>query len=274
LLNLKKKKKSRIIKIIKNDVIIERLDKIIEDNVKINSNNKYFIPIRTVKKIIGEEFLGISDESNLMEKNNNKKINEILSGMLSEKVSEVRMMEFFDTGGETKLSTFLSEPMQPGKYITLKKYSAKMLNDFENKINFGKIRDPLLYRLLREFGFYGLEIYIIKKDKEELVINKMEPDEKIKKLMNEGKIKIRVKIAGMYELRTFSVVYRNVGSEQYITLYLEKPLNIEEMQRVANEMNLPVESGEHRVFPAGKGAVDFIVKNIVKKDNKNENNNQ
>jgi len=68
LLNLKKKKKSRIIKIIKNDVIIERLDKIIEDNVKINSNNKYFIPIRTVKKIIGEEFLGISDESNLMEK--------------------------------------------------------------------------------------------------------------------------------------------------------------------------------------------------------------
>ena len=52
----------------KYDVIIERLDKIIEDNVKINSNNKYFIPIKTVKKIIGEEFLGISDESNLMEK--------------------------------------------------------------------------------------------------------------------------------------------------------------------------------------------------------------
>ncbi|MGC8688363.1 MAG: hypothetical protein ACP5RQ_03125 [Candidatus Micrarchaeia archaeon] len=87
----------------------------------------------------------------------------------------------------------------------------------------------------------------------------MEMNEKIQKIIKDGKIKIRVKRSGMYQQQTFSIKYINIGNEKYVELFLDKALDAKEIQRVADEIGLPVESSDNKAFPKGKGAVDFLV---------------
>jgi hypothetical protein len=95
----------------------------------------------------------------------------------------------------------------------------------------------------------------------------MEMNERIQRIIKEGKIKIRVKRSGMYQQQTFSVKYIDIGNEQYVELFLDKTLDVKEIQKVADEIGLPIESSDNKAFPKGKGAVDFIISKKEKADN-------
>ncbi|MCL5433480.1 MAG: hypothetical protein M1538_00690 [Candidatus Marsarchaeota archaeon] len=82
----------------------------------------------------------------------------------------------------------------------------------------------------------------------------------ISRIMKEGKIKIRVNRSGMYQLQTFTIRYIDAGDEHFAELFLDKVLDIKELQRVADEVGLPIESQSGRAFPKGKGATDFLTK--------------
>ncbi|MGC8571933.1 MAG: hypothetical protein ACP5RI_02830 [Candidatus Micrarchaeia archaeon] len=82
----------------------------------------------------------------------------------------------------------------------------------------------------------------------------------ISRILKDKKIKIRVNRSGIYQLQTFSVKYVEFGNEQFVELFLDKVLDVKELQRVADEVGLPVESQSGRAFPKGKGAKDFLFK--------------
>ena len=83
-------------------------------------------------------------------------------------------------------------------------------------------------------------------------------DDKAMRIVKEGSIKIRVKRSGMYQVMTFRVKRIPAGNEQYVELFLDRVLDMSELQRVASEIGLPVEAENGRAFPEGKGAKDFI----------------
>jgi hypothetical protein len=62
----------------------------------------------------------------------------------------------------------------------------------------------------------------------------------------------------MWQFLVFTIRRIPIGSEQYVELYVNRVLEIKEMERVANETGLPVSAEERRVFPIGTGAKDFI----------------
>ncbi len=84
-------------------------------------------------------------------------------------------------------------------------------------------------------------------------------NEKIKKMIEEGKIKIRVKKAGMYQYQTFVVKIVEFGSRNSVELFLDKILEIKESERIANEIGIPIHTKNVTVFPDGCGVKDFIV---------------
>lgn len=83
-------------------------------------------------------------------------------------------------------------------------------------------------------------------------------DEKALKIIKEGSIRLRVQRAGMLQFKVFVIKKMPFGKDDYfIELFLNRVIDMSELQRVANETGLPVEAENGRAFPDGKGAKDF-----------------
>lgn len=86
----------------------------------------------------------------------------------------------------------------------------------------------------------------------------MELSETARKILNDGSIKVRVKRSGMLQQMTFVVKRIPLGKDSFIELFLDRVIDISELQRLANELGLPVETQNGKAFPNGKGAKDFL----------------
>lgn len=84
------------------------------------------------------------------------------------------------------------------------------------------------------------------------------PNEKAMGVIKNGSISIRVKRAGMLQFQTFKIRRKTLGKDLFVELYLPKIVDISELHRIANELDLPVEAENGLAFPEGKGAKDFI----------------
>ena len=83
-------------------------------------------------------------------------------------------------------------------------------------------------------------------------------DEKAAKILKDGSARIRVKRTGMYQYLVFKVRKVEVGRDYFVELYVDRVLDMSELQRVAKETCLPVEAENGRAFPEGMGAKDFL----------------
>jgi len=83
-------------------------------------------------------------------------------------------------------------------------------------------------------------------------------EENSQRILSHGGIKLRVKRSGMLQVMHFKIKRVPIGKEYYIELFLNRVLDMTELQRVANETGLPVEAENGRAFPEGKGAKDFM----------------
>ena len=82
--------------------------------------------------------------------------------------------------------------------------------------------------------------------------------EQIGRILKEGSIKIRVKRTGMFQVQTFTVRDVKFGSDYFYELYIDKVVELPELERIANEIGIAVEASNGRVFPEGKSAKDFL----------------
>jgi len=83
-------------------------------------------------------------------------------------------------------------------------------------------------------------------------------EEKALKIISDGSIRIKVRRSGMYQYLVFKVKKIPIGQEYYVELFVDRVLEMSELQRVASETALPVEAENGKAFPEGKGAKDFL----------------
>ncbi len=84
-------------------------------------------------------------------------------------------------------------------------------------------------------------------------------EEKARRILEIGSIKVRVSRSGMLQQLTFKVKKVRLGQYEFVELYVGRVLEMGELKRVAKETGLPVESENGTAFPEGTGAKDFIV---------------
>ncbi|MDE1850551.1 MAG: hypothetical protein KGH54_02025 [Candidatus Micrarchaeota archaeon] len=72
-----------------------------------------------------------------------------------------------------------------------------------------------------------------------------------------GSIKIRVKRSGMYQQLTFSVKKAQIGNVSFVELFTDRIVDTSELLRVSEELRLPIEAPNGKVFPKGTSAQDF-----------------
>ena len=84
-------------------------------------------------------------------------------------------------------------------------------------------------------------------------------DERARRIIQEGSVKLRVKRSGMLQLMTFTIKHVSLGGSSFVELYTNRVIEMGELQRLAAETGLPVEAEGKRAFPTGKGAKDFIL---------------
>ena len=82
--------------------------------------------------------------------------------------------------------------------------------------------------------------------------------EKVAQIIKTGSITVRVRRSGMYQRQTFKIKKIEIGKDYFVELHLPKVLDMSELQRLANELELPVEAENGRAFPEGRGAKDFL----------------
>ncbi len=78
------------------------------------------------------------------------------------------------------------------------------------------------------------------------------------RILKQGYARIRVKRSGMFQFQVFKVRRVELGNAHFVELFLDRVLDMSELQRVANETHLPVEAENGRAFPEGTGAKDFV----------------
>ncbi len=62
----------------------------------------------------------------------------------------------------------------------------------------------------------------------------------------------------MLQYVVFKVKRMPIGSSTFAELFLDRIIDMSELQRLANQLKLPVEAENGRAFPEGMGAKDFI----------------
>ncbi|MCL5093106.1 MAG: hypothetical protein M1128_01410 [Candidatus Marsarchaeota archaeon] len=62
----------------------------------------------------------------------------------------------------------------------------------------------------------------------------------------------------MLQYVVFKVRRIPIGSGTFAELFLDRIIDMSELQRLANQLKLPVEAENGRAFPEGMGAKDFI----------------
>ncbi len=77
------------------------------------------------------------------------------------------------------------------------------------------------------------------------------------RILKEGSTKIRVVRSGMFQQLTFKVRRVQLGNITYVELQTDRMIDISELNRIAGEIGLPVESQNGKAFPKGTSASDF-----------------
>ncbi len=77
-------------------------------------------------------------------------------------------------------------------------------------------------------------------------------------IIKKGAVKIRVKRAGMLQTLEFKVKKINVGKNYFIELFCDRIIDMSELLRIADEVDLPIETLNGRAFPKNKTITDFI----------------
>ncbi len=83
-------------------------------------------------------------------------------------------------------------------------------------------------------------------------------NENAKRILSSGRFSARVKRSGMLQVMSFSVKKVEIGADYFVELYTARTIDMPEILRLAEETGLPVEAGNGRAFPKGKGAKDFL----------------
>ena len=78
------------------------------------------------------------------------------------------------------------------------------------------------------------------------------------RIIREGKARVRVKRSGMLQQQIFVIKRVQAGQETFVELFLNKVIDMSELTRIANELDLPIEAENGRAFPSGKGAKDYL----------------
>lgn len=76
-------------------------------------------------------------------------------------------------------------------------------------------------------------------------------------VLSKGSLKIRVVRNGMFQQLTFTVKRVKMGNVTYAELSTDRLVDISELSKIANEIGLPVEAQNGRVFPSGTSAPDY-----------------
>ncbi len=79
-------------------------------------------------------------------------------------------------------------------------------------------------------------------------------------IIKKGGIKIEVKRTGMLQILEFKTKKISIGKNQFIELFCDRIIDINELLRIANELDLPIETKNGRAFPKNKSIKDFINK--------------
>ncbi len=84
---------------------------------------------------------------------------------------------------------------------------------------------------------------------------KMTP--KGEEVLRQGSIKIRVTRGGIGQQVTFRVRHKDVAGIHYVELFTDRVIALTELEKIADEIGLPVEAPNGEAFPRGKGRQDF-----------------
>ena len=80
-----------------------------------------------------------------------------------------------------------------------------------------------------------------------------------RKIVSDGSVRLRVRRSGMLQFQVFRIKRVPAGKDDYfVELFLDRVIDMSELQRVANDTGLPVEAENGRAFPEGSGAKDFL----------------
>jgi hypothetical protein len=83
--------------------------------------------------------------------------------------------------------------------------------------------------------------------------------EKARQVLKDGFIKERVNRGGMFQQVTFRIINKVNGNLTYAILHTDKTIDVSELNRMAEQIGLPVEAQNATAFPKGKSATDFRV---------------
>ncbi len=78
------------------------------------------------------------------------------------------------------------------------------------------------------------------------------------KILKEGKVRVKVKRSGMLQFQVLVVKKVKLANTEFVELFVNRVIDLPELMRLAEELGLPIEAQNGRVFPEGKGAKDFI----------------
>ncbi|MCL4364933.1 MAG: hypothetical protein M1569_00425 [Candidatus Marsarchaeota archaeon] len=85
----------------------------------------------------------------------------------------------------------------------------------------------------------------------------MEISAKAKDVISRGSVKVRLIRSGMFQQLTFDIRRVQHGNINYVELATLRQVDLSELQRIAEEIGLPVESQNGRAFPSGTSMTDF-----------------
>ena len=83
--------------------------------------------------------------------------------------------------------------------------------------------------------------------------------ETARQIIERGAISVKVKRAGMTQNIEFVAKRVRAGNVEFIELFSDRVIDMNEISRISNELGLPVEASNGRAFPDSKSAKDFIV---------------
>ncbi len=81
--------------------------------------------------------------------------------------------------------------------------------------------------------------------------------ETAKEALLNGSVKMRVIRSGMYQQMTFVIKKVRLGNVEYKELFIDRLIDMSEINRIANEIGLPVEAQNGRAFPKGTSSQNF-----------------
>jgi len=78
-------------------------------------------------------------------------------------------------------------------------------------------------------------------------------------VLRQGSIKVRVTRGGIGQQVTFRVRRKDFSGIKYVGLFTDRIIALTELEKIADDIGLPVEAPNGEAFPTGTGRSDFAV---------------